>query len=74
MHVSSKMHTLTHDENRAKDFHCPHCDMRFWREHDLVRHQPVHTGEKAFICACGKKYSRIDALQRHQKKAGHLDS
>jgi uncharacterized Zn-finger protein len=42
--------------------------MRFKRKQILERHKATHTLEKLYECdVCKKRYSRLDALQRHQK-------
>ena len=48
-----------------KSYKCSICDQLFSRNHDLKRHQRIHTDFKPFHCYCGKSFSRKDALKRH---------
>lgn len=59
-------HIQTHLSDRP--FRCPTCAAGFVRRHDLVRHARIHVTEKGFVCGCGKGFSRMDALTRHQQR------
>ncbi|KAI9219807.1 hypothetical protein BC828DRAFT_340936, partial [Blastocladiella britannica] len=51
-----------------RPFVCSHagCESRFARNHDLRRHERIHTGEKNWHChECGRSFGRRDALARH---------
>jgi uncharacterized Zn-finger protein len=48
-----------------KSYKCSICDQLFSRNHDLKRHQGIHTDFKPFNCYCGKSFGRKDALKRH---------
>ncbi|KAI9356474.1 hypothetical protein DFJ73DRAFT_640994 [Zopfochytrium polystomum] len=63
-----KTHVEIHDPHRDRPFVCDHCQKRFARVHDLVRHARVHGAAKEFGCkTCGKVFSRKDAMRRHIK-------
>jgi len=52
----------------SKPFVCsfPPCTARFSRNHDLKRHELIHTGERRYKCKeCGRAFGRRDALARH---------
>ncbi|KAI9332782.1 hypothetical protein BDR26DRAFT_868888 [Obelidium mucronatum] len=52
-----------------KIHNCPHCDIKFARRHDLLRHQrSVHLlTQRIFACQkCGKEFARTDSCKRHQ--------
>ena len=64
--------SVNHNSNVAggnylheKPFRCSICNQDFSRNHDLKRHQRIHTEVKPFIGICGKAFSRKDALKRH---------
>ncbi|KNE54453.1 hypothetical protein AMAG_00427 [Allomyces macrogynus ATCC 38327] len=57
----------------AKPFVCTFapCTARFSRNHDLKRHERIHTGEKKWQCVeCGRAFGRRDALVRHTSAPG----
>ncbi|KAJ3128366.1 hypothetical protein HK098_004613 [Nowakowskiella sp. JEL0407] len=71
-----KAHKKTHDPDRDRPFACEVCDKRFLRNHDLLRHEPVHTKAKNFECElCKKRFTRKDAKDRHlvQGKCNNCD-
>ncbi|RKO89166.1 hypothetical protein BDK51DRAFT_12137, partial [Blyttiomyces helicus] len=52
-------------------FPCEMCEASFSRRHDLKRHTHLHLGIRPFCCAaCGKMFSRQDALLKHAAKTG----
>ncbi|BFZ56295.1 Metallothionein expression activator [Savitreella phatthalungensis] len=59
-------HIQTHLSDRP--FRCGVCSAGFVRRHDLVRHARIHADGKEFMCACGKGFSRTDALNRHKQR------
>ncbi|XP_052260401.1 zinc finger protein 768-like isoform X2 [Dreissena polymorpha] len=50
---------------------CEVCQKVFPYKSKLVRHMVVHTKDKPFKCACGKRYRDISALRYHQQTFGH---
>ncbi|KAI9183968.1 hypothetical protein H9P43_003021 [Blastocladiella emersonii ATCC 22665] len=47
------------------------CTARFSRNHDLKRHERIHTGEKKWKCGeCHRAFGRRDALARHMSAPG----
>ncbi|KAJ6436287.1 zinc finger, c2H2 type domain-containing protein [Purpureocillium lavendulum] len=68
-----RSHLRTHSNERP--FKCSVCSKAFARQHDRKRHERLHLGEKRFVCrgalelggewACGRAFSRVDALARH---------
>lgn len=47
------------------------CDHHFRRQHDLKRHQKLHTGERPYRCSdCYRSFARQDALNRHRRAEG----
>ncbi|RCH94891.1 hypothetical protein CU098_002215 [Rhizopus stolonifer] len=66
---------------RVTPFRCKHldpatgrvCCQAFRRSYDLSRHQMIHLKNRPFFqCSdCDKKFTRLDALRRHQRIQRH---
>ncbi|KAI8593134.1 hypothetical protein BDZ88DRAFT_384616, partial [Geranomyces variabilis] len=46
---------------------CPRCAKRFTRPSSLRTHLNSHTGEKPHGCHCGRRFSVLSNLRRHQR-------
>ncbi|KAI9846548.1 MAG: hypothetical protein M1838_001244 [Thelocarpon superellum] len=64
-----KAHMETHDPGRVYAHPCQvqHCDKKFVRKTDLMRHhQSVHMKQRNYQCElCGNMFARKDTLRRH---------
>ncbi|KAI9149812.1 hypothetical protein H9P43_009991 [Blastocladiella emersonii ATCC 22665] len=61
------------DNGEPRPFICgfDDCAARFSRNHDLKRHERIHTGEKKWKCLeCERAFGRRDALARHTSAPG----
>jgi hypothetical protein len=49
------------------------CCQAFRRSYDLSRHQTIHLKNRplCYCHDCGKKFTRLDALRRHERVQGH---
>ena len=47
---------------------CSQCQAQFLRKHDLTRHLKIHFKLSYPCLLCNAKFSRLDALKRHQSK------
>jgi len=61
---------------KEKKFGCSHinkesgkpCEMRFYRQDELRRHERTHTGEKPFKCdVCHRSFARSDHVRTHMR-------
>lgn len=67
---------------RTNVFLCEHvtqgkrCGQTFRRSYDLSRHQTIHLPNRQFFYCqqCRKKFTRMDALRRHERVQGHAAS
>ncbi|KAI8052616.1 uncharacterized protein B0P05DRAFT_518444 [Gilbertella persicaria] len=72
-----------HNHINSGVFLCEHaigknriCGQTFRRSYDLSRHQTIHLENRPFCSChqCGKKFTRMDALRRHERVQGHHSS
>lgn len=61
-------HMNVHSTNRPKEKLCVICNQKFYRTADLNRHMKTHTQRGTHVSACGKVFSRADAIERHRRK------
>ncbi|KAF8537416.1 hypothetical protein BDD12DRAFT_226398 [Trichophaea hybrida] len=62
-------------KKKGTKFHCTGfgpCNLSFTRSEHLARHIRKHTGERPFMCHCGRWFSRLDNLRQHSSTV-HAD-
>ncbi|KAI5776848.1 hypothetical protein EDC01DRAFT_437597 [Geopyxis carbonaria] len=62
-------------KKKGSKFHCEgfgDCKLTFTRSEHLARHIRKHTGERPFMCHCGRWFSRLDNLRQHSSTV-HAD-
>ncbi|QHS74868.1 DNA-binding transcription factor ACE2 [Saccharomyces paradoxus] len=62
-----RSHIQTHLQDRPYSCDFPGCTKAFVRNHDLIRHKISHNAKK-YICPCGKRFNREDALMVHRSR------
>jgi hypothetical protein len=50
-------------------FVCQLCGKGFKHKWNLTQHMPVHTGERNYVCGCGKKFTQSGSLYKHSKNS-----
>ncbi|TPX55146.1 hypothetical protein PhCBS80983_g05558 [Powellomyces hirtus] len=50
-----------------KRYVCPNCPKRFTRPSSLKTHLNSHTGDKPYSCTCGRRFSVLSNLRRHER-------
>lgn len=70
--LTNQVATSVHKTPAGVNVHvCEVCHKVFPYNSNLVRHMVVHTRDKPYACACGKRYSDLSGLRYHQQTLGH---
>lgn len=67
MHQKRKSVGKITGHGASRMYHCVKCSYSTKHGQSLVYHMRTHTGEKPFMCKCGKQFTQPSSLAAHQK-------
>ncbi|MEM7362016.1 MAG: ankyrin repeat domain-containing protein [Bacteroidota bacterium] len=63
-----KNHNEKVHSEKPKNYACQKCEKRFKSDHELKRHEGIHTGTATYICStCKKNFTCLDSQRAHEK-------